>query len=532
MKGKYEYLIIVCVVGLFITCLFSNATKGIYNNQERRIKDSITTINNQRGGEIFIDVAKHVLPGTDMTLEEWEAIILEWIEHANDVYEGMLEFRQVGEIDFVDNTSSNRTAGAINIYASNLTSDPPGNPGRCHDQTRIILGPTAANDTLAHELGHWFNAIPDGTNSEHGNPTGTYPGFPGRSGFDTDGDGDCDEDDTRNIMFPGQGRTDVQSDNRQRRRIRENASDWAREVRATVEGNAFDAVDNIGDTTINFIDITDSRIWIEYVDDEYVMHFTLLLELFVMELGFEMGIYFNSDGNFGTGELETGIDYYLGWDGYNSNIVFKRCDEGTWVTGESVPIDMIIEEHWEDGPYDPQQIGLSFTLPLSSLIRHGETGDDFYYNAKTYTSDYDDFSPDYGFFEITYPYPNQAPNAPEIKGETHGDVRTEYDYEFSATDPDGDAISEYIIYWGDGTPEEIITGPFASGEKADGSHTYTTGGTFTITAKAKDVNNAIGPEGSLDVTMPRGIISVNAMFLRLLERFPHAFPIIRHILGF
>jgi hypothetical protein len=135
-----------------------------------------------------------------------------------------------------------------------------------------------------------------------------------------------------------------------------------------------------------------------------------------------------------------------------------------------------------------------------------------------------------GIWKYTPP-PNQPPLAPEIDGETNGDVGTEYDYDFTATDPDGDAIAEYIVNWGDGTGDETLTGPFASGEPATGSHTYTTGGDYEITAKAKDVNDAIGPEGSLDVTMPRGIISLNTMFMRILERFPHAFPLLRHILG-
>jgi hypothetical protein len=123
------------------------------------------------------------------------------------------------------------------------------------------------------------------------------------------------------------------------------------------------------------------------------------------------------------------------------------------------------------------------------------------------------------------------PSAVNIEGETDGEVGKEYDYDFSATDPDGDDIAEFTVDWGDGSPEEKIVGPFNSGEKADASHTYESGGTFTITAVAKDVNGAVGPPGTLDVTMPRGIISFNSMFLRILEKFPHAFPLLRHLLG-
>ena len=135
-----------------------------------------------------------------------------------------------------------------------------------------------------------------------------------------------------------------------------------------------------------------------------------------------------------------------------------------------------------------------------------------------------------GIWKYTPP-PNEPPTAPVIDGETSGDVGTPYEYGFTSTDPDGNDIAEYIVNWGDGTGDETITGPFVSGEEATASHTWTTGGDFVITGKAKDTNDAVGPEGTLSVTMPRGIISINTMFLRFLENFPHAFPLLRHLLG-
>ncbi|MCK4902015.1 MAG: hypothetical protein KAS76_01560, partial [Thermoplasmatales archaeon] len=126
---------------------------------------------------------------------------------------------------------------------------------------------------------------------------------------------------------------------------------------------------------------------------------------------------------------------------------------------------------------------------------------------------------------------NQPPTAPTIVGETYGEVGKEYDYQFSSTDSDGDDIAEYIVNWGDGTGDEVITGPFASGESTTKSHTFSTGGTFEITARAKDINGLVGPEGTIDVTMPRGKLLPNTLFLRLLERFPNAFPMLRYILG-
>jgi hypothetical protein len=122
------------------------------------------------------------------------------------------------------------------------------------------------------------------------------------------------------------------------------------------------------------------------------------------------------------------------------------------------------------------------------------------------------------------------PGITTIEGEIEGEVGKDYEYDFSAPDPDSD-IAEFIVNWGDGTPDEVITGPFSSGEKAEGSHTYETGGDFVITARAKDITGLVGAEGTLSVTMPRGIILPQTFVQRLLEKFPHAFPLLRNLLG-
>jgi len=97
---------------------------------------------------------------------------------------------------------------------------------------------------------------------------------------------------------------------------------------------------------------------------------------------------------------------------------------------------------------------------------------------------------------------------------------TSYDYGFASIDPDGDDIAEYIVDWGDGTGEETITGPFASGVEATASHTWSEQGDYTITAKAKDINGLIGPEGTLPVTMPVSQQVINPLLQMILERFP------------
>ena len=123
---------------------------------------------------------------------------------------------------------------------------------------------------------------------------------------------------------------------------------------------------------------------------------------------------------------------------------------------------------------------------------------------------------------------NQAPNIPDIDGHTGGKTGTEYEYTFVTTDPDNDDIAEYIVNWGDG-PDETIIGPFASGSPATASHIWSAQGNYVITAKAKDVNALVGPEGTLSVTMPRNKV-INTPFLNFLSSHPNLFPILTLLL--
>jgi hypothetical protein len=134
------------------------------------------------------------------------------------------------------------------------------------------------------------------------------------------------------------------------------------------------------------------------------------------------------------------------------------------------------------------------------------------------------------YFDITVDL-GDPPTAPIIDGDIEGDQGTEYDYGFTSTDPDGDMIAEYIVNWGDGTGDETITGPFTSGEEAEASHTWTGGGpNFVITARAKDVNGLVGPEGSLTVVMPRSR-TIDLPILKFLQNYPILFKIVQHLLG-
>jgi hypothetical protein len=119
-----------------------------------------------------------------------------------------------------------------------------------------------------------------------------------------------------------------------------------------------------------------------------------------------------------------------------------------------------------------------------------------------------------------------APLAPEIQGSTEGKVGTPIPYSFVFQDPENDNLS-YYINWGDGENTSWV-GPDNIGDLVV-DHIYTKRGTYTITAKTMDVYGLESPAGTLQVKMP---VDVSSPLLHLFfERFPHAFPLLRHLLG-
>jgi parallel beta-helix repeat protein len=126
---------------------------------------------------------------------------------------------------------------------------------------------------------------------------------------------------------------------------------------------------------------------------------------------------------------------------------------------------------------------------------------------------------------------NQPPTAPTINGSTSGNAGQSYKYVFLSIDPEEESVS-YYIDWGDSTNSGWI-GPFQSGEQRNVSHTWATRGTYTIKAKAKDVNNAESSWGLLNIKMPKSHSQMMVPFIhffeKFLERFPHAFPILQYL---
>jgi outer membrane protein assembly factor BamB len=128
-------------------------------------------------------------------------------------------------------------------------------------------------------------------------------------------------------------------------------------------------------------------------------------------------------------------------------------------------------------------------------------------------------------------YNPNAPAAPVIQGPPQGRRLKIYSYDFTSTDPLGKDVW-YYVSWGDGTAQDWI-GPYPSGETMTLSHRWDFKGTYTIEARVKNTENLWGPYGTLEVTMPLSYEPPHFRFFDwLLERFPHAFPIIRFLLDF
>jgi len=123
--------------------------------------------------------------------------------------------------------------------------------------------------------------------------------------------------------------------------------------------------------------------------------------------------------------------------------------------------------------------------------------------------------------------PPATPQKPS--GTINGDVGIEYTYTTTTTDPDGDTLY-YSWSWGDDNISGWY-GPFDSNVVASASHVWTEKGTYEIKVKAKDEHGAESDWATLDVTMPTSLGVTNPFLHWLFEQFPHAFPILRHLLG-
>ena len=135
---------------------------------------------------------------------------------------------------------------------------------------------------------------------------------------------------------------------------------------------------------------------------------------------------------------------------------------------------------------------------------------------------------------------NHQPNPPQITGPATGTINKIYGYNFLLTDPDGDNLTAILIEWG-GTGIDnttYICWTCGGGFQPNGTifvqdHSWPTAGTYTIQAKVWDANENVSDWGTLSVTMPfSSNLPFHSFWERLFERFPTAFPLLRHLMGY
>jgi hypothetical protein len=121
---------------------------------------------------------------------------------------------------------------------------------------------------------------------------------------------------------------------------------------------------------------------------------------------------------------------------------------------------------------------------------------------------------------------NHAPNAPTLDGPRRVMVGVLHTWSFNSTDPDGDNIT-YYVDWGDECGGAEWYGPYPSGENVEIGHTYTSKNILLINSLAVDENGAESNRTYFEVTISK---SSSIDFIPLLERFPHALPMLRYLL--
>jgi hypothetical protein len=113
---------------------------------------------------------------------------------------------------------------------------------------------------------------------------------------------------------------------------------------------------------------------------------------------------------------------------------------------------------------------------------------------------------------------NSPPFAPEIEGPNAGKIKEVYDYNFTASDPNGDNMT-YYVEWGDG---DINEGSIESGDKFTLTHSWNVTGDYTIKAKAKDVFGAESEWSTFDVSITKSksyIVLIQLLLQKFFQRF-------------
>ena len=265
-----------------------------------------------------------------------------------------------------------------------------------------------------------------------------------------------------------------------------------------------------------------------------------------------------SIGNGGYWIVKNSFSTEWGYDGFfNIEYGSLNIDNSTidWVNYTSESVNNWVPVAEVDGPYSGD-VGQVITFDASNSFDHEgnitsyhwDFGDGNNGSGETTTHTYNTKgiypvtltvidNEDNTGTDTTWAYideSNDPPNQPTLKGPRRGRNGTAYDYTFSASDPDGNNVYYYLV-WGDTYWEgwwEGWIGPYASGEEVTLENTWDEDGKYTVRVKAKDVYGAKSDWATLEVSMPvNQQVDIHPLFQRILERFPNAFPILRHLMG-
>ena len=128
------------------------------------------------------------------------------------------------------------------------------------------------------------------------------------------------------------------------------------------------------------------------------------------------------------------------------------------------------------------------------------------------------------------PFDNEQPDKPaKPSGKKKIKLDTNYTYQSSTTDLDGDQLY-YKWDWGDGNYSDWL-GPYNSGDTCEATYSWIESGEYEIKVMAKDTNSGESEWSDPLFITPRTRAYHDSLLLRLLERFPNAFPILRQLIG-
>jgi hypothetical protein len=122
---------------------------------------------------------------------------------------------------------------------------------------------------------------------------------------------------------------------------------------------------------------------------------------------------------------------------------------------------------------------------------------------------------------------NHRPEAPTITGPTSVKVGNGYTWSFNSTDPDGDNIT-YYIDWGDVCGGAEWHGPYPPGLAIEMDHIYRAENILLINSMAVDEHGAESNMTYFEVNISKSV-SLDGIVLRLFERFPTIFLVLRHL---